>query len=305
MNFSIRNYFLSVATITLFIFSAVATAQHTESASIQNKLAELEIISGDRLGISAIDTATNKSILYRAGERFPMGCTSKVMGVAAILKKSMSDKQYLNEKVTYSKEDLLPWAPITKKHLADGMTVSQLCAAAISYSDNTAMNLLAKKLGGPQGLNTFARSIGDMSFKLDHWWPEEAMANSFDGNDSSTPAAMQISLQKLALGNVLAVPEREKLQTWLKDNTTGNSRIRAGVPKGWVVGDKTGTGFDYGTANDIGIIWPPECAPIIISIYSTSTKKEAPKREDIIASATRLLIAEFAHTDHCIKLRLS
>ncbi len=111
MNFPKRNCFISVATIALYIFTAVAIAQQTESASIQKTLAELEISSGGRLGISAIDTATNKRIQYHGDERFPMGCTSKVIGVAAILKKSMSDHQYLNERVTYSKEDLLSWLP--------------------------------------------------------------------------------------------------------------------------------------------------------------------------------------------------
>jgi beta-lactamase class A len=98
----------------------------------------------------------------------------------------------------------------------------------------------------------------------------------------------------------LAVPQREQLVTWLKNNTTGDARIRAGVPKGWIVGDKTGTGSLYGTTNDIGIIWPSKCAPIVVAIYYTNNKKDATKREDIIASVTRSLISEFAQTDRCI-----
>jgi len=270
-------------------------------ASVQEELAKLEASSGGRLGISAIDTANNVRIQYHANERFPMGCTSKVMGVSAILKRSMKNEQLLQEKVIYQKEDLLAWAPITKKHLADGMTISELCAAAISFSDNTAMNLLTKKLGGPQGLNAFARSIGDNAFQLDHWWPDEAMSGP-DGLDSTTPIAMGKSLQRLVLGDVLALPQREQLRAWLKSNTTGNARIRAGVPKGWTVGDKTGTGFYYGTTNDIAIIWPSKCAPMVMVIYYTNNKKDALQREDIIASATRLLLNDFARTDQCIKL---
>lgn len=270
-------------------------------AGVQEELAKMEVSSGGRLGISAIDTANKARIQYRANERFPMGCTSKVIGVSAILKNSMKDSQLLQEKVIYQKRDLLSWAPITRKHLADGMTISELCAAAISFSDNTAMNLLTKKLGGLQGLTVFARSIGDNAFKLDHWWPDEAMSGP-DGLDSTTPIAMEKSLQKLALGNVLAFSQREQLLTWLKNNTTGNARIRAGVPKDWAVGDKTGTGFYYGTTNDIAIIWPPKCAPIVVVIYYTSNNKDANNREDIIASATRLLLNDFARTDRCIKL---
>lgn len=271
-------------------------------AGVHEELAKLESSSGGRIGISAINTEYNTRIQYRANERFPMGCTSKVIGVAAILKKSMTNDDFLQEKVIYRKKDILNWAPITKKHLADDMTISELCAAAISYSDNTAMNLLLKKLGGPQGLNTFARSIGDNSFKLDHWWPDEAASSSLDDADSTTPAAMEKSLRKLALGDVLSSPLRAQLQVWLKENTTGNLRIRAGVPKTWIVGDKTGTGFNYGTTNDIAIIWPPKCAPIVVTIYYTNKNKNAPKREDILATATRILLKDFARTSHHIRM---
>lgn len=78
-------------------------------------------------------------------------------------------------------------------------------------------------------------------------------------------------------------------------NTTGNARIRAGVPKYFIVGDKTGTG-DYGTTNDIGIIWPPHKKPIIIAIYFTGNNKNATARDNVIASAIRILINDFMLT---------
>ncbi len=124
-----------------------------------------------------------------------------------------------------------------------------------------------------------------------------------DLSDTSTPAAMEKSLQQLALGEILASPQRELLLAWLKSNTTGDARIRGGVPKGWIVGDKTGSGFYYGITNDIGIIWPPKCAPIVVAIYFIHNKKDAVKREDVIASATRILLDEFARTDQRIKLK--
>ncbi|MDQ2994647.1 MAG: serine hydrolase, partial [Pseudomonadota bacterium] len=193
---------LNFACVTCF-----ASVQSARLDNVQRQFAELEASAGGRLGVAAIDTATHHEIQYRGDQRFPMGCTSKVMGVAAILKNSMTDNQYLQQNVKYQKKDLVNWNPITEKYLAQGMTIEALCGAAISYSDNTAMNLLTAKLGGPQGINRFARSIGDSSFKLNHWWPDEAKANLFDLQDSSTPNAMARSLQKIALGEVLALPQ--------------------------------------------------------------------------------------------------
>lgn len=272
-----------------------------QANSVQAEIAKLEASTGGRLGIAAINMGNNQQILYRAHEYFPMGCTSKVIGVAAILKKSMTNQPLLKEKIHYKKSDLTNWNPITEKHLADGMTVAELCAAAISYSDNTAMNLLTQKLGGPKGLNAFARSIKDNHFKLDHWWPDEALSSPASKEDATTPAAMAKSLRTLIFGNTLSTTQREMLITWLKNNVAGNPRIRAGVPKGWVVGNKTGTGFHYGTTNDVAIIWPPNCNPLVLAIYYSNNDKKAPKRDDLIASATGIVINAYAQSDLCIK----
>lgn len=276
-----------------------------QRSSVQAQLAQLEASTGGRLGIAAVNTGNNQHIQYRANEYFPVGCTAKVIGVAAILKKSMKNSQLLQEKIKYKKNDLTNWTPITGKHLVDGMTIAELCAAAISYSDNTAMNLLTQKLGGPAGLNAFARSINDNHFKLDHWWPDEALASPASGEDRTTPAAMAESLRKLVFGNVLAAPQRDMLITWLKNNVTGNSRIRAGVPKNWIVGDKTGSGFNYGITNDIAVIWPPKCNPIVVAMYYSNSDKNAPTRDDVIASATRIIIDAYAQSDKCIHQKYS
>lgn len=290
-------FWLSILNL-IFISTKVFAA--TETPEVQKELARLESSSGGKLGIAAINTGNNQLIQYRANEYFPMGCTSKVIGVAAILEKSMKNNQFLQERIRYKKNELTNWNPITEKHLPDGMTVAELCAAAISYSDNTAMNLLTKKLGGPAGLNSFARSIQDKYFKLDHWWPDEASSSPASREDATTPIAMQESLQKIILGDVLANSQREMLITWMKENTTGDKRIRAGVPKGWIVGDKTGTG-SYGATNDIAVIWPDKCAPIVVAIFYSSNKKDAPNRDDMIASATRIILNSYARTDECIK----
>src|SRR5579883_834991 len=207
-----------VAIIFSFIISCkFANAQQIKIISIQEKLTELEASSKGRIGISAIDTATNRRIQYRAEERFPFCSTSKVMSVSAILKYSMTDSHFLHQKMTYKKADLLTYSPITEKYLNDGMTISELCAAAITYSDNTAINLLLKKLGGPKAVSAFAHSIGDDTFRLDRWEPELNSAIPGDVRDTTTQAAMEKSLQQLAFGNVLALPQREQLQAWLKN----------------------------------------------------------------------------------------
>lgn len=279
-----------------FLFAAVtgtlmATCDLPRAATLkstQEQLAQLETSANGRLGVAAFDTAGGRHVLHRADERFAVCSTSKLMVSAAILSRSMGDAALLSRNVSYRKGDLVAYSPITEKHVDSGMTVAQLCAAALQYSDNSASNLLMKILGGPAAVTAYARSIGDTLFRLDRWEPELNTAIPGDQRDTSTPAAMAASVQKLVLGDALAAAQREQLKTWVLANTTGDARIRAGVPAGWQVGDKTGTG-DYGTTNDIGVLWPPSRAPMVVAIYFTQHSKDAQARNDVIASAARIV----------------
>jgi beta-lactamase class A len=219
-------------------------------ARLHEQLAKLEASSGGRLGVAAIDTANNRHIHYKAQQRFPLCSTSKLMAVSAVLNKSMQDTDLLQKNIIFSKQDVgnSHYAPITAKYLASGMSIASLCAAAIAYSDNTAMNLLLHEVGGPHAVTSYARSIGDSAFNLVRIEPELNTAIPGELRDTTTPAAMAESLRKLTLGGALALPQQNQLLTWLKSNTTGATQIRAGVPSTWVVADKTGMG-DYGISH--------------------------------------------------------
>src|SRR5262245_21274904 len=299
MNFLKRKLILIVA--IFMSISVFANTQSVESTQAQNKLEELEKSFDGKIGVYAMNTGNNQIIAYRAEERFPVQSTMKLIGVAALLKKSQSNPNLLQEKIRYSKDDLIHWHPITRKYVNSGMTLEALAEAAMSYSDIPAINLIMKTLGGPKVVTDFAHSIGNKSFNVEH----------YDGNlnsdpksieDTATPKDMAISVQKLTLGNVLTPTQREQLVTWMRNNTTGYKRIRAGVPAGWIVAEKTGSGSGmYAIANDIGILWSPTCKPIVLAIYTVQNKKNAVRRDDMVASATSIVLDEFAKNDPCFK----
>ena len=289
--------------ITSLAFCLSISGVHAKALSLDEKLRSLESETEGRLGVFAINTENDHRIGYRADEIFPTGCTSKVIGVAAVLKKSEEDPALLSKKVQYLEKDLVNWNPITEKHVADGMTVQELCSASISFSDNTAMNLLLRDIGGIEGMNSFARSIEDRSFRQDNDWPAEAYSGGVNNvKDSSTPKSMVESLKKLTVGDALSRPQRDLLITWLINTKTGSARIRSGVPKGWIVGNKTGTGGSYGSTNDLAIVWPLKGKPILLGIYYTSDNEKAVNREDVISKTTKILIEEFKNkdTERCI-----
>ncbi|WP_418116844.1 class A beta-lactamase [Variovorax sp. 375MFSha3.1] len=294
MNPLIQRRTLLLGASVLPLAGACTAWSGTESqSSAEARLAALESAAGGRLGVVGFNTGSGARIQHRAHERFPLCSTFKLMLAAAVLERSAKDASLLPRNVSYGKGDLIDHSPITEKHVATGMTVAGMCAATIQYSDNAAANLLLKVLGGPSAVTAFARGIGDQAFRLDRTEPELNTSIPGDPRDTTTPAAMSDSIQRLVLGDALGAGQRDQLRTWLLGNTTSTERFLAGVPAGWKVGDKTGAG-SYGSTNDVGVLWPPTGAPIVLSVYLTFPQKDARNRNDVVASATRIAAAALA-----------
>ena len=267
--------------------SAITNAEH---AALDRQLATLEQQHQGRIGVALYQPDTGLRYGYRAEERFPFASTFKALLAAAVLQRSEFDPQWLQRVVHYRADDLLSYAPITRPHLAHGMSREALAIASVQYSDNTAANLLLEALGGLDEFNRFVAALGDQKFRLDRQEPDLNSALPGDNRDTTTPAAIATTLSRLTLGNGLAAPQQARFNAWLKGNTTGDAAIRAGVPSGWIVGDKTGGG-GYGTTNDIAVLWPPQGTPLVLALYFTQPSPDAKPRQAVLAEATRLVLA--------------
>lgn len=256
--------------------------------ALRGAFARIEAQSGGRLGVAVLDTDTGSRAGHKADERFPMCSTFKLLASAAILGRVDAGKEQLNRRIAYDAKDLVTYSPVTEKHVGAGMTLAELCEAAITVSDNTAANLLLANLGGPDGVTAFARSLGDTLTRLDRNEPTLNEAAPGDPRDTTTPAAMLANIRALVLGVALSEPSRGQLKTWMLANKTGGGRLRAGLPGDWAVGDKTGSG-EFGTTNDVGVIWPPGRAPIVVTIYFTETRAALEQRIAVLASVGRAI----------------
>jgi beta-lactamase class A len=260
-------------------------------------LAAIEGRLGGRLGVAAY-AAEQALVRHRADERFPLCSTFKVLAVAAILARVDAGSESLDRTVRYGADDLLSYAPVTRKALeaAGGtgqLSVSALCAAALEWSDNTAVNLLLVPLGGPAGLTAWLRGLGDPVTRLDRTEPTLNEAIPGDPRDTTTPEAMRVTLGRILLGSVLSPSSRARLEGWMVASQTGFKRLRAGLPKDWPVGDKTGSG-DNGSFNDVAILRPPGHAPAIAAVYMTGATAPAEVVESAYAEIGRLIAARAA-----------
>jgi len=248
---------------------------------------EIELSVAGRLGVAVLDTGTGVLDGHRLDERFPMCSTFKFLAAALVLARVAAGQERLDRRVVVTRESLLEWAPVTSKRVGGaGMTMAELCEAAITVSDNTAANLLLASAGGPAAVTAFARRIGDGVTRLDRTEPTLNEGTPGDPRDTSTPRAMAQTLRTLLLGDALSAAGRAQLLQWMSANTTGGKRLRAGVPSDWRVADKTGTGR-LGTTNDVGVLWPPHGAPLVVVSYLTECKAPADAREAALANVAR------------------
>lgn len=239
-----------------------------------------------RLGVYAVDTGSGRVVSYRPDTRFAYCSTFKVLATGVLLRRGAA----LGKVIRYSKSDLVDYSPITSQHVKTGMTLEAVMEAAIEYSDNTAANLLLDQMGGAHGLQDALRGMGDGTTDSDRNEPTVNTATPGDTRDTSTARALGEDLRQFVLGHLLSSGSRRLLTGWLMRNTTGGPYIRAGVPTGWKVGDKTGNG-DWGTRNDIAVAWPPHGAPVVIAVLSNRGSKDASSDDALIADATRIAVA--------------
>ncbi|WP_438874515.1 class A beta-lactamase [Symbioplanes lichenis] len=244
--------------------------------------AALEKEFGARLGVYALDVASGREVTHRADERFAYASTHKALTAGALLARTTPAE--LDEVVSYRRADVIAHSPVTKKHVSDGISIGAAAEAAVRVSDNTAANLVLAELGGPAGFEASLRDLGDTVTEPARTEPALNEAKPGDERDTSTPRVLAEDLRRYVLGDALDPDDRKLLTAWLTGNATGATLVRAGVPAGWRVADKSGGG-GYGTRNDIAVVWPSPDRPIVLALLSRRDTANAEYDDALIARA--------------------
>lgn len=262
------------------------------NGDIESRLAALEGRHAGRICVKIVNLGTGRTAAHRADETILMCSTFKAILAARVLKAVDDKADALDARIRFTKKDVTTaWSPVTEKCVGGaGMTIAELCEAAVCWSDNTAANLLLKQFGGPKAVTAFFRSIGDDVSRLDRIEPGlNYHEGPDDQRDTTTAAAMAEDLRKLLFTDVLSSSSRSQFAAWLIANKTGDARLRAGLPASWLVGDKTGTNTNkYGNANDIAVAWPSDRPPVIVTAYCEIPKIESSERDAVIAEIGRI-----------------
>ena len=267
-----------------------------ESSPVQTlDLSSLEMRHGGRIGLTALREG-QRPLVWRDDERFVYCSTFKMYLAAATLLRIEAGEERLDRQIRITAADMVSHAPVTQPAVGESLSVETLMQAVVEVSDNPAANLLLKALGGLEAMRAFYRGIDDDSTRVDRFEPE---MNRLDGDkDTTTPHQSAANIRRLLLDGrtPLSEPSKDKLLGWMFTSPTGTGRIKAGVPAGWRVAHKTGTG-GYGPTNDIGVLYPPTGDPVVLAIYYHATRESSAEQNDaLIAEATRLALAALGRT---------
>jgi beta-lactamase class A len=272
---------------------APSFADARDAPDFAARISAIESRAGGRIGVAAIDTSSGRRLQYHADQRFALCSTYKLLLVAAIFSRVDGKEESPDRSIPISNRDLVDYAPVVSAHMRQGaMTVFDLCAAAVQYSDNSAANLLLRAIEGPRGLTRYLRSLGDSVTRLDRNEPSLNSNLPGDERDTTTPNAMLNLMQKILLQDALSPASGQKLLDLLIENKTGAARLRAGMDPAWKVGSKSGSG-DNGATNDVAVVWPERRPPIVIAVYYTDSPVNAEARDSVVASAGREVCREF------------
>jgi beta-lactamase class A len=285
-----RRTFLALTSLCL---PAVARPAPRRFAALPAAAARLEKANGGRLGVAVLDTGTRERFGYRAHERFPMCSTFKFLLASAVLLRTDRGEDKLERDLQIPDKPLLPHSPLTEPHAGGKMTVAGLCEAILTQSDNTAADLLLATIGGPAGLTSFSRSIGDKVTRLDRAEPALNEALAGDPRDTTSPQAMAGDLEAVLLGDWLQRASREQLTRWMAGCVSGLDRLRAKLPEAWQAVDRTGSNGEH-TSNDIAVFWPPGRPPVVVTAYITQCAGPDSKRAAMLAEIGRLVAASLA-----------
>lgn len=269
----------------------------------------IEAAGNGTLGVEIHDTANTMAVGINRDRRFGHASSFKLSLAALLLQRHAAGTVNADKQVMWTEADMIAHAPFTRERIGRGATLRELARAAQITSDNPAANILLRQLGGPAALTAFWRSIGDEVSRVDHYEPEMNIVPAAEFRDTTTPAAMARTVAKLIYGDVLPQAERAELKSWMIATETGLRRVRAGLPEGWIAGDKTGTsgligGTEYNYV-DIGFAEGPKGQPpITFACYFRARQTEASMQPigELTLARVGKVIKEFAEPEKGLPL---
>ncbi|HCW36226.1 BlaZ-like penicillin-hydrolyzing class A beta-lactamase [Mammaliicoccus sciuri] len=280
-----KKLILMIASILLLSACSTADATTQDLKKVEDKY-------DANVGVYALNTATDEEITFNEDKRFAYASTFKALSSAMLLEKTPHNK--LNKKVHVSKEDIVPYSPVLEKFINKDITIKKLIEATMSYSDNTANNMIIEELGGYKEVNKRLKSLDDKTTKPSRMEPELNNYNPKNNKDTSTPQAFGKTLNKLINDGRLSKENKTFLIDLMINNKSGDTLIKKGAPKNFKVADKSGQAITYASRNDVAFVYPKgESKPIVLVIFTNKEGKTDKPNDKVVSETAKVVLEKF------------
>jgi beta-lactamase class A len=288
--------------------------------------------NGD-VGIAVRDVETGFAATFDGDTFFPQQSVSKFWVALTALDAADRGELDLDQRVTLTRSDLTLFHQPIAQQIGSGSystTLNALIFRAMTQSDNTCNDFVLRRAGGPEAVRAFLRrrNIEGIRFGPGErlmqsalagmsWRPEYSVGRAFytaranvpepvrraaferyvaDPVDGATPRGIVGALSRLQRGELLTPHSTRRLLSIMSQTRTGRQRLTGGVPAGWRIAHKTGTGQVYGSTqtgyNDIGIVTAPDGSSYAVAVMIRRTAAPLGERMQLMQNTVRA-IAEY------------
>ena len=316
--------------VSLFNFM-IFTSFPTWASNLDLNFKELSDQFDGQIGVCSVEVKTGKKPQCFNGEKaFPLQSVVKLVVAAAVLDAVDQKKVNLSELILVRPEDASPgpqeFANLVKRQGSVSATIEDLMLLAVTKSDSTSVDILIRHLGGVEAIQAFIKRKNLTGIRIDRnerdlqsesvgltWRGEYSDPDKFDlaikglseakrdaawaahlkdGRDTATPLAMLKFLEELGSERLLSKSSTEKLLSIMSKTSTGRDRLKAGLPLGWTIEHKTGTGRTWKevteVVNDVGFLNSPDSRKIAIAVFIAGSKRPMQEQVKVIAKAAEL-----------------
>jgi beta-lactamase class A len=249
--------------------------------------------AGGDIGVAVVHVESGRTADFEGKKELPLFSVYKLPLAITVLQEVEKKNLSLEKKIRVTPDDVAPgsqfntdlWRrPVDK-------TVAELLEFSIVRSDNTSSDKLLQLIGGPAGVSERMRAFGFSNIDI-KYSSREVVAHRDKPNKGTASDLAQL-LVKLQKGELLQPPQFSLLFGFMeRARTGGERRLRANLPAGTQVAEKTGAGEN--TTNDVGLITLPEGkGHLAMSVLIDGAKISIPAQEKLIAELARAAYDSF------------
>ena len=311
----------------------VVVARSPEEEWLDDQLFEIGTGFDGKVGIAVSDPARGRMMHFKGTDLYPQQSVSKLWVALTALDQADRGKLDLAQTGTVRREDVAVFhSPIRGGVVANGSftaSYENFIERALTQSDNTANDMVLRRVGGPDAVRKMlarkgfadirfgpgerpmqsaiaglewqqAFAFDDLFFEVRRAVPDDVRQRNFDGYvadpvDGASPVAIAAALAQLKQGELLSGQNTARFLAWLEAVKSGPNRLKGGLPEGWSIAHKTGTGQVLDTQapapqagyNDVGILTAPDGRSYTVAVMIGRTSVPIPVRMEMMHAVVR------------------